>query len=156
MTPRENTAAVIDSRATTTSATSTPRVVATSTKPVVAETPLPDKEPVGELGMAVASLKVADQKAGNTVSVMSVVVPEGSYWVAVRETVKGTSRTLGAYLFPKGMNNGVVELLRPTISGNTYQVVLLKDNGDRTYDRATDLEVKDTKGAVIGVSIKAL
>ena len=107
---------------------------------------------------ATASLQVADQKAGNTVVLQSVVVPAGSsYWVAVRETVGATSRTLGARLFTQGtVTNSVVELLRPTVAGHTYSVVLVKDNGDGKYDRATDTDLKDSAGVTVSVSIKAL
>ena len=118
------------------------------------ESKVPDKEPVSEIGTAgAASIEVADQAAGDTVLVSSVVVPEGSYWVAVHETVGGTSRTLGARLFGKGTGSGAVELLRPTIAGHTYEVMLHKDNGDSEYKRSDDLEVKDSAGKAIGVSI---
>ena len=120
---------------------------------------IPDKEPVLDLDLSISStaaLQVADQKAGASVSILSVVVPEGSYWVAVREDTGTTSRTLGARLFAKGNSHGVVHLLRPTQSANTYHVLLHKDNGDRKYVRAEDTEVKDIDGKVVGVTIKAL
>ena len=99
-----------------------------------------------------AALSIADQAAGSEVTITSVAIPEGAAWVAVRDG----NRTLGAKLFLAGTTSGSVELLRPTSAGTSYTVVLLKDNGDRKYDRQTDTVFTDATGKAVSVEFKAL
>lgn len=138
--PDSTAASVID--ATTPSATST---ASTGTPATSGTVTTPSPSVVG------ASLEAKNQKAGDTVMIDSVNVPEGSYWVAVHE---GT-RTLGARLFGKGVSTGAVQLLRPTVAGSSYTISLRKDNGDRAYNRTSDVEVMDAMGKAIQVVISA-
>lgn len=99
-----------------------------------------------------AALVVGDQKAGGSVTISSVTVPEGSYWVAVHEG----ARTLGARLFVKGQATGAaIPLLRQTTAGMSYTVSLRRDNGDGDYNRTLDLEVKDIAGKPIQATFNA-
>jgi hypothetical protein len=115
---------------------------------------LPAAETV-QIAGASASVKVSDQKAGNTVNVSEVVLPQAG-WVAIRDFKDGKmGNTLGAKLMPAGTTSCVVELLRPTIAGNTYIVVPLKDNGDGVYKGADDLPFTDASNNPVSVTFKA-
>ncbi|MES2953394.1 MAG: hypothetical protein V4674_02445 [Patescibacteria group bacterium] len=105
---------------------------------------VPVKKEVVKTPVVVASdfpITMSDVSAGSTVTVPSVSF-DAPGWVAIRE--KGTAGTtfgvtLGATWLPKGDHKNVmVELLRPTLAGGTYFVVLHSDNGDRKYERAND------------------
>ncbi len=81
------------------------------------------------------AISVADQPAGDTVSVESVTVPPPGVWVAVRE-VGGSDlgNVLGAVRVG-GPHTGVsVPLLRVTESGRTYAVELYRDDNNGTFD----------------------
>lgn len=88
------------------------------------------------------TLKVADQLAGDSVfvSVTGVVEP---VWVAVREMKDGkVGNILGAHKVFTGENNSAIELLRPTVAGATYTVVLYKDIGDPAFNYREDVLVE--------------
>jgi hypothetical protein len=87
-----------------------------------------------------SAIMVADQMAGNMVTVGSVET-DTSAWVAVREDVKGMpGRVLGAARVDAGESrNIVIKLLRETMPNMKYQINLYKDNGDRKFDTKTDM-----------------
>jgi hypothetical protein len=103
-----------------------------------------------------AAVLVSDQAAGNTVTVASVETSE-STWVAIREGVNGgMGNILGASRIDAGAsNNIVVDLLRPTMAGNDYYVVLFNDNGDRMFDHKIDMPLS-SDGVIITQTFKAL
>lgn len=92
---------------------------------------------------------VDNQTAGNIVSVEKVNLTDNA-WVVVREDINGEmGNILGAQWLPKGTNSAtMVELLRGTVAGNKYYVVLYNDNGDRIFGKDTDTPMKN-KGEVI-------
>lgn len=87
-----------------------------------------------------SAVMVRDQAAGASVSVASVET-DASTWVVVREDKNGVlGNILGAARIDAGNSSQVVvSLLRPTIVGQTYQVVLFKDDGDKKFDHKIDV-----------------
>lgn len=80
-------------------------------------------------------VSVSDQSAGSYVIVDSVDVPAPGVWVAVKEmrgsdlgNVLGANRVLGP------AKNVTVNLLRDTLPGQRYAVVLYRDDGDEEFD----------------------
>jgi len=96
------------------------------------------------------ALDVSDQPAGQSVSMALTVLNEQG-WVAIHEDTNGEpGRILGATLvFAGERNNVVVDLLRATKKGQTYYAMLHNDDGDKSFDIAKDLPIKDSTGNVI-------
>ncbi len=103
-------------------------------------------------GNATGAVTVADQTAGMSVVVSKVTLSEGA-WVVVREDTGGAmGNILGARWLPAGMANDVsVELLRGTEAKKNYFVALYADNGDKKFDKATDLPIATGGKVVSGV-----
>jgi hypothetical protein len=73
------------------------------------------------------------------VAVDAVNVPAPGAWAAVEELQNGDlGNILGAARVVAPAANLTVPLLRATAPGNTYAVVLYRDNGDGTFDAKTD------------------
>ena len=78
-------------------------------------------------------ISVSPQKAG--MSVTARVTFEAPGWVAVHEESSGgIGNVLGAKWLPAGEQDVTVDLLRATVAGMTYHVVLYNDDGDRQFD----------------------
>jgi hypothetical protein len=93
------------------------------------------------------SLKTADQDAGTSVSLEGTTFPEGKGWVVIRDHQDGMSGgILGAarYDTAVGLTPATVELLRPTVSGNTYEAVFYTDDGATSFDLSEDMPVEGT------------
>lgn len=98
------------------------------------------------------SVSVSDQAAGTSVAVSSVSLSEAG-WVAVRDD---SGRILGAAWFPAGEKSNVsVPLLRATVKGGRYQVLLYADNGDKQFDFHVDTLLMNASGAVAGTTFTA-
>ncbi len=98
------------------------------------------------------SVTVVDQSAGSVVKVSSATLPQVG-WIAVRDA-KGW--VLGARRFEAGTNSDVeVMLLRDTIAGGTYQVLLYSDDGDGQYDLHKDSLVMNPDASVAGTTFTA-
>ena len=80
------------------------------------------------------TLTVKDQKSGLNVDVESMTLSADS-WVAVKDP---NGWILGAGRFAPGTVSGSVPLLRGTLAGKTYTVVIYTDNGDKAFDFHTD------------------
>lgn len=99
------------------------------------------------------AVSVGDQPAGSFVIVESVAVPQMG-WVAVRDS---SGRVLGAARVEAGTHSAVqVELLRNTVAGEMYQVLVYVDDGDRSFDLHKDTLVMNADGAVSGAIFSAL
>ena len=97
------------------------------------------------------AVNVVDQAARDSVSVASVTVVEKT-WITVRDG----SRVLGAALIGAGTHTDVtVSLLRGTTAGNTYQVVLHTDNGDKAFNVQSDPLVLGSDGMTMGSAFTA-
>ncbi len=95
------------------------------------------------------------QPAGMTVAVAHIEV-SSPIWVVVYENKNGgRGPVLGAALFDKGRTQGVVELLRPTLSGKGYFVGQTKDDGDRMYSAQHDTIENDAQGKQLLVPFTA-
>jgi len=132
---------------TTVKETATEREDGTSSSPVAESVlgPIRDDTPI--ITGSSESIEVADQAAG-----MSVMVNEATLvqvgWIAVRDS---NGRTLGAGRFEAGTHSNVeVPLLRATLTGQSYQVLIYVDDGDRVFDLHSDILVTRSDGSVAG------
>ena len=99
------------------------------------------------------SVSVSDQPAGNIVAVSSVTFTQ-SGWIAVRDD---RGWTLGAGRFEAGTHtNAAVSLLRATIPGERYQVLLYIDDGEEEFDFKKEILVTRSDGSIAGTTFKAL
>ncbi len=95
---------------------------------------------------------VLDQFAGSVVKIASVTLPQLG-WVAVRDS-KGW--VLGAGRFVAGTSENVeVILLRGTVAGESYQVLLYNDDGDKEFDLHKDSLVMNADASVAGTTFTA-
>ena len=100
-----------------------------------------------------ASVNVADQPAGTEITVSSLALSNMG-WVGVRDA---DGRVLGAGRFEAGNFKDVtVPLLRTTVAGDSYQVLLYVDDGDRVFDLHKDILITDTNDSVGGTTFRAL
>lgn len=99
------------------------------------------------IGAPVRGLLVKDQSAGDFVEIANLDAQE-IFWVAVREEKDGMlGNILGAQKVLVG--NGqkvVVELLRPTVTGGKYRVVLYKDVGASAFNYREDVIIEGVEG----------
>lgn len=103
------------------------------------------------------SIVVEDQLAGGSIEVASVVLPVDG-WVVVHEEINGViGNALGAARRDAGTQNDIaIPLLRDTIQGNRYWVVLYSDDGDRSFSLTTDFPIRDSAESAITRSFQAL
>lgn len=93
-----------------------------------------------------AKVTVSDQTAGNSVQVLVGGVTE-PVWVAVREVTNGKlGNILGAQKVFIGQSTADVELLRSTVAGNVYRVVVYKDVGTPAFNYREDILVEGAEG----------
>lgn len=91
------------------------------------------------------TLTVSDQNPGLTVTVDSVNA-SGVAWLVVKETTDNP-RILGASRVEPGQHGNVmVELLRGTVAGQTYEISLATDDGDGLFDFKKDQALTDAAG----------
>lgn len=114
--------------------------------------PLPPSVPANTR----VGLSVLDQPASRAVTIGGLNTTEVG-WVAVYDEKDGAPWwILGAQKLNVGDTQATIELLRPegTLSGKTYFVALLSENGDGVFNRLTDLPPL-TPDKVTIVSFKA-
>lgn len=114
-------------------------------------TPSPVLGPISEETPTIAgsheSVSVEDQAAGMTVRIKAATLAQIG-WIAVRDA---DGRTLGAGRFEAGAHESVeVPLLRATIAGERYQVLIYVDDGDKIFDLHKDILVMRADGSVAG------
>ncbi len=106
--------------------------------------------PSATVGGTTASFSVSAQAAGLTVNVMNVKA-DAPTWVAVRDYRGGQlGNVLGARRIEQSQAGVAVQLLRSTKAGETYAVVLYRDNGDKLFSHQTDTLVTANGAAVVG------
>ncbi len=98
-----------------------------------------------------AAVSAKDQKPGNTVEIAAVTLPQRG-WVAVQDS-KGC--TLGAALVQAGTSSTTIPLLRNTVAGDAYKVVLYIDNGNGAFDLHGDTLVDGPDGMPVSASFLA-
>jgi len=107
-----------------------------------ADTEVETEEPV--LTVGAGAIAVADQAAGSVIAIDGATFPTDDGWIAVRTYVEGQlGSILGAARYSKsqGLVPSEVELLVPTVAGNTYAVVFFTEDGDRVFNLATDTQI---------------
>lgn len=102
-------------------------------------------------------IQVNNQPSGNFVAIANVSMPQGGGWVVVHEQEDGVmGNALGAQYFEEGSWSGSVSLLRNTVVGKDYFVMLYNDNGDRRFSLENDKPFIDrTTGQAIRKSFRA-
>lgn len=98
------------------------------------------KTPAVPIAPNASTVTVAKElTAGMSVAIEKVSLSEDA-WIVVREDKEGEmANILGAVWLPKGtVSEASVELLRGTVSGKKYFVVLWGDNGDRLFGKDVD------------------
>ena len=99
------------------------------------------------------AVSVGDQPAGSFTSVTSATLTSMG-WLAVRDQ---DGRVLGAARLEPGTYEAVqIELLRNTVSGEEYQVLIYIDDGDKQFDLHKDTLVTNADGSVAGAAFTAL
>src|SRR3989338_1130672 len=107
--------------------------------------PLSDEVPT--IAGSKESIDVVDQGAGMSVKVKAATFVQMG-WIAVRDV---DGRTLGAGRFEPGVHVDVeVPLLRATVPGERYQVLIYVDDGDKQFDLHQDILVMRGDGSVAG------
>lgn len=103
-------------------------------------------------GGATGMVTVVDQKAGISVAISKVTFSDAG-WIVVREdTGNGMGSILGAQWLPAGTASDVsVDLLRKTEANKNYFVALYTDNGDKKFDKVTDLPIAVDGKVVSGI-----
>lgn len=105
---------------------------------VVTETPKATL-PVGE-----GKVTVEGQTAGKVVSLSGATYPVAEGWVGVRDYQNGQlGSLLGAVRFSEeqGLVPSEIVLQRATTAGNEYAVVIYRENGDRQFNLAEDVQI---------------
>lgn len=90
------------------------------------------------------SIAVVDQKSGSSVALGALTYPATSGWVVVRDfkdNVPGNVLGAARYDTVAGLIPTSVELVRNTISGNSYQVVYYTNTGDLDFKLGEDVVV---------------
>ena len=104
---------------------------------------------VATLEVGNGAIDVANQQAGNTVSLAGATFPTEEGWVAVRTYPNGQlGSILGAARYSKeqGLVPSEVSLLAPTTAGRDYAVVFFTEDGDREFNLANDAQIGDVFG----------
>jgi hypothetical protein len=117
----------------------TPAVTKTDTTPAVATLPTGD-----------GAVEVNGQKAGRTVALTSATFPVKEGWVGVRDFEEGKlGGILGVVRFSEAQGLVPTEIIlqRPTVSGKAYAIVFFTENGDRSFNLASDVQIDKEFGS---------
>jgi hypothetical protein len=90
------------------------------------------------------SITVVDQKAGSSVVLGALTYPATSGWVVVRDykdNVPGNVLGAARYDTVAGLIPTSVELMRNTVSGNSYQIVYYTNSGVLDFTLGEDVVV---------------
>lgn len=95
-------------------------------------------------------IMVENQAAGPEISVKEVFLADGG-WVVIHEEAEGVlGRILGARRLDAGRYENIeVELLRQTLPGQKYYVILHGDDGDKEFDFNMDFPIRNDAGEII-------
>lgn len=122
-----------------------PSTPSTSVKDVMEE-----NDPVVSTVVDTNIVAAPNQSAGGTVLV-NKVTSNTEIWVAVREDKNGImGNVLGAKKVAAGTSeNVIVQLLRATVPGSKYYIVLFKDNGNGVFDSKMDTLIESDGRVVV-------
>lgn len=98
---------------------------------------------------------VSDQYPGNVVYISSAQVANGA-WVEIHKDNNGTpGAIIGSAWVDKGIAPVKITLTEKTVDGQLYYAMLHSDDGDKKFDAAKDLPLKDSRGNVIMKTFRA-
>lgn len=90
-------------------------------------------------------ITVNDQPAGSHIEMVSATYPVSEGWVGVRSYEDGqVGRILGVMRFSEeqGLVPDGITLVTPTVAGQTYAIVVFKEDGDRSFDLTKDIQLE--------------
>lgn len=100
-------------------------------------------------GLSQNRIVVGDQYPGNVVNISSIQLAKGG-WVVIHKDANGQpGAIIGQTYFEAGLNTGRVTLSEVTREGGTYYAMLHADDGDKKFDAAKDLPLKDSNNSII-------
>lgn len=106
-------------------------------------------------GTGANRITIADQYPGNVVYVSSAQF-EKDGWVVIHKDNAGTpGAVIGSMYFAKGINPGKITLTENTANGQLYYAMLHSDDGDKKFDIAKDLPLKDANGSAVMKTFRA-
>ncbi len=124
---------------------------AEGTGETIATTPAVTASPT----VANASFTTVAQPAGDSVAVTGLSLSQPT-WVVVYESRGGKpGNILGAGLFFSGDTAAAVPLMRATVSGQTYFVTEVADNGDKLFSIKDEKPLTDASGAQVWTTFTA-
>jgi len=92
---------------------------------------------------------MSDQYPGNVVYLSSVQLANPG-WVVIQADKAGQpGAIIGSSYMNAGIAPGKVTVSTPIVDGGTYYAVLYSDNGDKIFNAATDLPLRDANGSII-------
>lgn len=109
-----------------------------------------DTAPMPAMESAASNLRIEDQPAGAAVQIANISAKE-IIWVAVREEKDGkVGNILGAQKVFVGDNQKAsVDLLRPTVAGGAYRVVIYRDTGSPAFNYREDVPIEGVAGRFV-------
>lgn len=102
-------------------------------------TPTTPEMPIGD-----GSASVDGVTAGSVLTLDGATFPTDEGWIAVRSYTNGElGWVLGAarYSREQGLIPDSIQLLSPMVAGREYAIVFFSENGDRTFNMATDAQL---------------
>jgi len=94
-------------------------------------------------------VSLLDQYPGNVVYLTSVQLSAPG-WVVIHSDKNGQpGDIIGSAYFDKGINPGKITLTKSMIDGQTYYAMIHSDDGDKKFNPAKDLPLKNTVGSII-------
>jgi hypothetical protein len=99
---------------------------------------------------------VSDQFPGNIVYLSSVQLAKPGFVVVKADSAGTPGAILGSQYFDKGINPGKVTLKSATTNGSLYYATVYADtDGNKMFDEAKDMPVKDAAGNMIMKTFRA-
>ena len=94
-------------------------------------------------------VSLLDQYPGNVVYLTSVQLSSPG-WVVIHADNQGQpGEIIGSTYFDKGINPGKITLTKSMIDGGTYYAMIHSDDGDKKFNAAKDLPIKNSAGSII-------
>lgn len=92
---------------------------------------------------------MSDQFPGNLVYLSSVQLSNGGWVVIHKDEAGKPGAVIGSAYFEKGISTGKITLTSSTVEGGIYYAMIHSDDGDKVFNAAKDLPLKDSKGNII-------
>lgn len=108
------------------------------------------KSPTATISTDANRVIVSDQFPGNIVYVSSVQLENPGFVVIKKDKAGVPGEIIGSQYFDKGINPGKITLKTGTVEGGTYYAIIYSDtDGDKVFNEAKDMPVKDKTGNII-------